>query len=261
LNPDNINPGLERRMKIVVLGGTGRIGARVVALQAERGHEAVAASRSTGVDAVAGTGLDAAFAGADVVVDATESSAWDEAGVIEFFTTATGNVLAAEERAGVGHHVALSIVGIDRNPEARGYLAGKVVQERLIGESAVPSTIVRATQFFEFLPQIADASTVDGEVRIGTALMQPVAAEAVARALADAAEAQTAGAVEIAGPERAPLAEFLRRDLSDRGDARAVVVDPAAGYFGRVVGETSLVPARDDAVIDAVGYEEWRAAS
>lgn len=246
-------------MKIVVLGGTGRIGARVVALLAERGHEVVAASRSTGVDAMAGTGLDEAFAGADVVVDATESSAWDEAGVIAFFTAATGNVLAAEERAGVGHHVALSIVGIDRNPDARGYLAGKVAQERLVAASAVPSTIVRATQFFEFLPQIADASTVDGEVRVGTALLQPVAAEAVARALADAAEAAPGGAVDVAGPERAPLADFLRRDLAARGDARSVVVDPAAGYFGRVVGETSLVPA-GDALIDGVGYEEWLAA-
>jgi uncharacterized protein YbjT (DUF2867 family) len=244
-------------MKIVVLGGTGRIGARVVALLAERGHEAVAASRSTGVDAVAGTGLDAAFAGADVVVDATESSAWDEQGVIAFFTTATGNVLAAEERAGVGHHVALSIVGIDRDPQARGYLAGKVVQERLISESGVPWTIVRATQFFEFLPQIADASTVDGEVRVGAALLQPVAADAVARALAHAAEARAGGAVDVAGPERAPLGEFLRRDLAARGDARTVVVDPAAGYFGRVVAETSLVPVRDDAVIDGVTYDEW----
>ncbi|GAA5196283.1 SDR family oxidoreductase [Microbacterium jejuense] len=246
-------------MKIVVLGGTGRIGARVVALLTERGHEAVAASRSTGVDAVAGTGLDEAFAGADAVVDATESSAWDEQGVIDFFTAATGNVLAAEARAGVAHHVALSIVGIDRNPEARGYLAGKVVQERLVAESPVPSTIVRATQFFEFLPQIADASTVDGEVRIGTALMQPVAAEAVARALADAAEAPAGGAVDVAGPERAPLGDFLRRDLAARGDARSLVVDPAAGYFGRVVGETSLVPV-GDAAIDDVTYEEWLAA-
>ncbi|MBD3942146.1 NAD(P)H-binding protein [Microbacterium sp. NEAU-LLC] len=243
-------------MKIVVLGGTGRIGARVAALLTERGHEVVAASRSTGVDAVAGTGLDDAFAGADVVVDATESSAWDEAGVIEFFTTATGNVLAAEQRAGVAHHVALSIVGIDRNPEARGYLAGKVVQERLVTGSPVPSTIVRATQFFEFLPQIADASTVDGAVRVGTALLQPVAADAVALALADAAEAPVGGAVDVAGPERAPLAEFLRRDLAVRGDARRVVVDPAAGYFGRVVGETSLVPA-GEATVDTVTYKEW----
>ncbi|WP_243075417.1 SDR family oxidoreductase [Microbacterium sp. SS28] len=246
-------------MKIVVLGGTGRIGARVVAELVERGHEVIAASRSTGVDALAGAGLDKAFAGADAVVDATESSAWDEAGVIEFFTAATRNVLAAEERAAVAHHVALSIVGIDRNPDASGYLAGKVAQERLIAESAVPSTIVRATQFFEFLAQIADASTVDGEVRVGTALLQPVAAQAVARALADAAETAPGRAFDVAGPERAPLADFLGRDLAARGDARPVVVDPAAGYFGRVVGETSLVPA-GDAVIDQLAFEEWSAA-
>ncbi|MEU1971525.1 SDR family oxidoreductase [Microbacterium sp. NPDC019599] len=246
-------------MKIVVLGGTGLIGAQVVARLREGGHEAIAASPSTGVDSIAGTGLDEAFAGADAVVDVTNAPAFDEAAVVSFFTTATGNVLAAEKRAGVGHHVALSIVGVDRDPDAKGYQAGKVAQERLIKEGGVPFTIVRATQFFEFLAGIADASTVDGVVRVAPAPMQPIASAAVARAVADAAVAAPAGAIEVAGPERAPIGEVVSRVLHAAGDERRVVEDDTVGYFGREVGKASLVPV-GEAIIDELTLDEWLAA-
>lgn len=245
-------------MKIVVLGGTGLIGSQVVALLRERGHDAIAASPSTGVDSVAGTGLDEAFAGADAVVDVTNAPAFDEAAVVSFFTTATGNVLAAEKRAGVGHHVALSIVGVDRDPAASGYMAGKVVQERLIHEGGVPFTIVRATQFFEFLAGVADASTVDGVVRVAPSAMQPVSSAAVARAVADAATTEPRGAVEVAGPERAPIAGFVSRILAAAGDPREIVEDATVGYFGRDVDDTSLVPV-GQAVIDPETLDEWLA--
>ncbi|MCC2031710.1 SDR family oxidoreductase [Microbacterium allomyrinae] len=246
-------------MKIVVLGGTGLIGAQVVSQLRDRGHEAIAASPSTGVDSVTGAGLDAALAGADVVVDVTNAPAFDEAAVIAFFSAATANVLAAEKRAGVGHHVALSIVGVDRDPDSPGYLAGKVVQERLIHEGGVPFTIVRATQFFEFLASIADASTVAGEVRLAPATMQPVAAAAVARAVADAAVAPAAGVVEVAGPERASIPSLVGRVLVAAGDSRPIVVDESMGYFGRDVDQTSLVPV-GEAIIDSVTLEEWLVA-
>ncbi|MDW4572138.1 NAD(P)H-binding protein [Microbacterium sp. M3] len=246
-------------MKIVVLGGTGNIGAQVVALLRERGHEVVAASPSTGVDGVTGVGLDEAFAGADAVVDTTNPRDFSEEAAVAFFATATTHVLDAEKKAGVGHHVALSVVGVDRDPGARGYLAGKVAQERLIAGGGVPATIVRATQFFEFLRDIADGSTVDGEVRVAPTLLQPVAAAAVARVVAEVAVAPAAGSVEVAGPERAPLGEFLRRVLDADGDALPVRVDATAGYFGRAVDETSLVPV-GEARIDPLTLEEWLAA-
>ena len=246
-------------MKIVVLGGNGLIGRQVVALLRERGHDALAASRSTGVDAVSGEGLDDALAGADALVDVTDSPAFDEASVLSFFSSTTSNALAAEARAGVGHHVALSIVGVDRDPDARGYLAGKVVQERLIRQSGVPFTIVRATQFYEFLSWIADASTVDGEVRVAPTALQPIAAAAVARIVTDAVTSAPAGAFDVAGPERAPLADFVRRVVAASGLPRSVVEDSAVGYFGRDVDGTSLVPV-GEAHLDAETYEEWLAA-
>lgn len=246
-------------MKIVVLGGTGLIGAQVVERLRSGGHEAVAASPSTGVDAVTGAGLDEAFAGADAVVDATNPRDFGEQAVIDFFAGSTRNALAAEQRAGVGHHVALSIVGVDRDPAARGYLAGKVAQERLIEEGGVPYTIVRATQFFEFLTAIADGSEVDGVVRVAPVAMQPVAAAAVAKLLADAATAAPTPVVEIAGPERAPIADLVGRVLSSRGDARPVVSDAAVGYFGREVGETSLVPVAAGTIVDPLTLGEWLA--
>ena len=246
-------------VKVVVLGGTGLIGSEVVALLRERGHEAIAASPSTGVDAAAGVGLDEAFVGADVVVDVTNSRDFSEAAVIDFFTRGTNNALAAEQRAGVGHHVILSIVGVDRDAEAKGYLAGKVAQERLVAAGTVPFTIVRATQFFEFLSGILESSTVDGQVRVAPVLLQPVAAEAVSRLIADAALAPASGVIELAGPERAPLAEFLERVLADADVPLPVIVDDSVGYFGRAVEQTSLVPV-GDAVIDPLTFDRWKAA-
>ena len=246
-------------MRIVVLGGTGLVGSLVVERLRAEGHEAVVASPSTGVDAASGAGLDGAFAGADAVVDATGPREFGEQAVVEFFASSTRNALAAEQRAGVSHHVALSIVGVDRDPGARGYMAGKVAQERLIQEGAVPYTIVRATQFFEFLESIADASTVDGVVRVAPVAMQPVAVAAVARVLVDAATAGPTPVVEVAGPERAPIADLVGRLLAARGDARPVVSDAEVGYFGREVGETSLVPVAPGTVLDPLTLDEWLA--
>ncbi|MHC2999872.1 SDR family oxidoreductase [Microbacterium sp. HJ5] len=244
-------------MRIVVLGGTGLIGSLVVERLRTEGHEAIVASPSTGVDAAAGTGLNEALAGADALVDVTNPRDFGERASVDFFTASARNLLAAEERAGVRHHVVLSIVGVDRDPGARGYLAGKVAQERLVQAGTVPYTIVRATQFFEFLADIADGSTVDGVVRVAPVALQPVAASAVAKVVTDAALATAAGVVEVAGPDREPLAAFLGRLLAARGDAREIVEDPAAtGYFGRTVVETSLVPV-GEAIFDPVTLEEW----
>jgi uncharacterized protein YbjT (DUF2867 family) len=245
-------------MKVLVLGGTGLVGRQVVDLLEGRGHEAVPASPSTGVDAVTGAGLDEALAGVDAVVDVTNAPAWEQDAVVAFFTASTRNVLDAAKRAGAGHHVALSIVGVDRFP-ARGYMAGKIAQEKLIRDSGMPHTIVRATQFFEFLTPIADAGTTDGVARLTHHLMQPVAASDVARAVADAALAPAADAVvEIAGPERASLDELVARVLAARGDGRRVVADPEADYFGLAVDDTSLVPLRAARIGD-VTLEEWLA--
>lgn len=245
-------------MRVVVLGGTGHIGALAVKLLRAEGLDAIAASPSTGVNAATGEGLDAALVGADAVVDTTNPVSFDEESSVAFFTDATRRTLGAMQRAGARHHVTLSIVGVDRDPHARGYLAGKVAQEREILDGPVPHTIVRATQFFEFLPDIADGSEVDGVVRVAPVLMQPVAAAAVARAVADAATAEPAGVIEIAGPERAPIAALVRRLFAARGDAREVVEDPSVGYFGREVVETSLVPV-GDAVIDPTTLDDWLA--
>jgi uncharacterized protein YbjT (DUF2867 family) len=213
----------------------------VVRLLRAHGDVVVVASRSTGVDAVQNGGLESAFHGADVVVDVTNAAIYNEAEVVDYFTSVTQNVAAAEQRAGVGHHVALGIVGMDRIA-ASGYLAGKAAQERALAGSGIPSTIVRATQFFEFLPNILDALTVDGVVRAPATAFQPVAVLDVARAVADAA---IAGAgteiVEIAGPERTPMVEFLRRAVPG-GASRPVVEDADARYFGVDVGADALVP-------------------
>jgi uncharacterized protein YbjT (DUF2867 family) len=245
-------------MKVLVLGGTGLVGRQVVGLLGGRGHEAVAASPSTGVDAVTGSGLDEALVGVDAVVDVTNAPAFDEDVVVAFFTASTRNVLDAAKRAGVQHHVALSIVGVDRLP-ARGYMAGKIAQERLIRDSGMPHTVVRATQFFEFLIPIADAGTTGGVARLTTHLMQPVAAADVARVVAEAVTAPAAdGVVEVAGPERARTDELVARVLAARGDGRRVVADPDAGYFGLTVDDTSLVPL-GRAHIGEITLGEWLA--
>lgn len=243
-------------MKIVVFGGTGLIGKQVVERLSSQGHEAIAASPSTGVDSVTGQGLDEAMAGADVVVDLTNTADFDEKVVARFFSASSRNLLAAEKKAGVGHHVALSVVGTDRIG-AVGYFAGKTAQENAIREGGVPYTILRATQFFEFLPAIAEAGTRDGSVYVTSHLMQPMAAADVARIVAETAvSAAINGVLEMAGPERAGINEFVSRVLAAHNDPRPVVIDTEAGYFGMPIEETSIVPLGETRVGD-ISLKEW----
>jgi len=246
-------------MKVVVIGGTGQVGAQVVALLRERGHEAVPAAPSLGVNAVTGEGLADVLTGADVVVDVTNSPSFAPADVLEFFTTSTTHMLLAEQQAGVGHHVALSIVGADRAPES-GYLRAKVAQERLIAESAVPYTIVRATQFFEFLLTIADSATQDGVARVSTGAIQPIAARDVAAALAEVAvSVPVNGVLEVAGPQRYRMDELLRGVLAEAGDTREVVSDPGARYFGTLLDDATIVPLGADATLAPTSLAQWQA--
>lgn len=246
-------------MKIVVIGGTGLIGSKVVSLLAERGHEAIAASPNSGVNTITGEGVAEALQGADVVVDVSNSPSFADDDVLAFFTTSTANLLAAEREAGVKHHVALSIVGSDRLPDS-GYLRAKVAQERLIAESGQPYTIVRATQFFEFVLPIADAATVDGTARVSTGLMQPMAAADVSAAVARVAQAEPAdGIVEIGGPEKIAMDELVGRGLAANGDPRPVVGDPEAPYFGTKLAGDELTPG-PEAQLSSTTYAEWLAA-
>ncbi|MEV6342277.1 SDR family oxidoreductase [Actinoplanes sp. NPDC051851] len=243
-------------MKIVVIGGTGLIGSRLIALLRERGHEAVAASPATGVDTLTGAGLAEVLTGARVVVDVSNSPSFADADVLAFFQTSGHNLLAAERAAGVAHHVALSVVGADRAPES-GYLRAKVAQEELIRESGVPFTILRATQFFEFLGAIAGAGTVDGVVRVPSGPMQPVAADDVAATLAELAPGEPAGGiVELGGPDACPLDDLLRRYLAATGDDRPVVGDPAARYFGTAIGPDTLITGAG-ARIGGITLTDW----
>jgi uncharacterized protein YbjT (DUF2867 family) len=243
-------------MKVVVIGGTGQIGRKLIKLLAAQGHEAVAASPSTGVDAVTGEGLAGALTGAQVVVDVTNARGWGEDEVLNFFRTSSRNLAEAEKAAGVRHHIALTIVGADRNPGS-GYLRAKVAQEEVVVASGVPYTIVRATQFYEFLETIANAATVDGTVHAPVGQFQPVAADDVAATLADVAVGEPADAiVDLAGPERLSLGDYLRRFLDATYDARKVVDDPAATYFGALLSEKSLVPL-GEARIGATTFPEW----
>jgi uncharacterized protein YbjT (DUF2867 family) len=242
-------------MKIVVIGGTGLIGSKLVALLRQRGQEVLAASPNSGVNTLTGEGLPEALAGAQVVVDLANSPSFEDAAVMKFFQTSGRNLLAAETRAGVRYHVALSIVGTDRSDN--GYFRAKVAQEKLIESSGIPYTIVRSTQFLEFLGAIA-ASSADGNVvRISPGLFQPIAADDVAAFVADAALAVPRnGIVEIAGPEQAPFNEFVARYLKTVGDPREVVSDPEARYFGGRVEERSLVPL-GDARLGRIALDEW----
>jgi uncharacterized protein YbjT (DUF2867 family) len=229
-------------MKIVVIGGTGLIGSKLVTLLKRTGHEAVAAAPNTGVDTVTGKGLVEALDGAAVVVDVSNSPSFGEAAAMEFFRTAGRNITAAETKAGVRHHVALSVVGTDRL-QASGYFRAKRAQEIHIRESPIPYTLVHATQFFEFLRTIADFSTVDGKVRLPPVRFQPMAAQDVAGAIAEVATGEPLnGLVEIAGPRIFALDEPVRDVLARDGDARPVIADPAAPYFGVAVEERTLVP-------------------
>lgn len=243
-------------MKIVVIGGTGLIGSKLVANLGEQGHEAVAASPNTGVNTLTGEGLADVLTGASVVIDVANSPSFEDAAVLEFFETSTGNLLAAEEKAGVGHHVGLSIVGTER-PPVRGYFRAKNVQENLITESPVPYSIVHATQFFEFTRGIADDATDGNTVRMAPVLYQPMAGDDVAAQVGKVAVAAPLnGRVEIAGPEQFRMDEFFRDALAFWNDPREVVTDPHAHYFGAEVEERSLVPL-GDAVLGSIRYSEW----
>ena len=229
-------------MKIVVLGGSGLIGRKVVKILTDHGHEAVAASPKSGVDATTGKGLSAALAGARVVVDVCNSPSFEAAAALAFFESAGRNLARAEAEAGVTHHVALSVVGTDRLQES-GYFRAKLAQEKLIEQAGIPYTIVRATQFYEFIGAIADSGVVDERVRVSTASFQPIAADDVAQAIADAALGSPLnGTIEIAGPERLPMNVLITRYLEFKKDPRKVVADPAAGYFGARLEDGSLVP-------------------
>ena len=243
-------------MKIVVIGGSGLIGRKLVPILRELGHDAVPASPSSGVNTLTGEGLTKALAGAGVVVDVANSPSFADADVLKFFETSTRNLLAAESAAGVGHHVALSVVGADRLPDS-GYMRAKVAQERLIVAGKVPYTIVRATQFFEFLGGIAGPRSDGDTVRLPTAPMQPLAADDVAAALAKVVVgAPVNGIVELAGPEALPIAEFVRQFLAATGDDRTVVADPQARYFGAALDDRGLNPG-DNPRIGATRFKEW----
>ncbi len=243
-------------MKIVVLGGTGLIGSKTVAILRQGGHEVVVGSPKSGVNSLTGEGLKEAMAGAQVVVDLTNSPSFEDKAVLEFFETSGRNVFAAETATGVRHHVALSIVGTDRSPDI-GYFRAKVAQEKLIEASGIPYTIIRATQFMEFLGGIADSSMDGNVVRLSPGPFQPIAADDVAAAVADAAVAEPRrGIIEIAGPDRAPFNEIVARYLKAVGDPRQVVSDPEARYFGGRVEEHTLVPL-GEVRLGRIGLEEW----
>ena len=245
-------------MKIVVIGGTGLIGSKLVTRLREHGHEAVAASPDTGVNTLTGEGLAEMLKGASVVVDVSNSPSFEDAAVLSFFETSTRNLLTQEAAAGVSHHVALSVVGADRvAARGSGYMRAKMAQERLIRESGIPYSIVHATQFFEFVKRIADEATVGTTVRVPPVLFQPLAAEDVARAVGKVAVGKPLnGMVEVAGPERARFDEFIRRSLDARNDPRNVVADPQASYFGAQLDETALVPG-DGAQLGETRFDDW----
>ena len=243
-------------MKIVVIGGTGLIGSKTIPILRQRGHDAVAASPNTGVNTITGEGLAQALAGAQVVVDLANAPSWEDKAVLEFFETSGRNLLTADAAAGVRHHVALSIVGTDRTPD-NGYFRAKVAQEKVIESSRIPYTIIRSTQFMEFLGGIAASSTNGNMVRLSPGLFQPIAADDVAAIVADVAlAAPRNGIVEIAGPERAPFNEIIARYLKAVGDPREVVSDPEAKSFGGRVEERSLVPL-GEARLGRIGLDEW----
>ena len=246
-------------MKIVVIGGTGLIGAKAVALLREKGHETVAASPSKGVSTITGEGLQEVLKDADIVIDVTNPPSHDADAIMAFFRDSTRNLTKAEAAAGVRHHVALSIVGVDR-VEGNAYYRAKVAQEKAIAASGVPYSIVRATQFYEFLGVIADANTVDGKANLSPHQFQPIAADDVTALLVDAAlAAPLNGSIDMAGPVRAPMAQIIGAYLKARDDSRAIVVDPAATYFGGVISEDSLVPT-GEARRGNIALEDWLAS-
>ena len=251
-------------MKIVVIGGSGLIGSKLVARLREQGHEAVAASPASGVNTLTGEGLAEVLKGARVVVDVSNSPSFEEEAATAFFKTSARNLLTSEAAAGVGHHVALSVVGTERLAEGDGiggYFRAKLAQEKLVKESPIPYSIVRATQFFEFVKSIADACADGDKVRVPHALIQPMAADDVAGAVGRAAVALPLnGTVEVAGPEQFHFDELVRRDLGARNDPREVVTDPRARYFGAELSELTLVPG-EDAQPGETRFEDWLSRS
>jgi uncharacterized protein YbjT (DUF2867 family) len=246
-------------MKIVVIGGTGRVGSNVIRRLAAQGHEAVAASPNTGVDTVSGDGLAEALAGADVVVDVSNAPVWEDDAVRDFFVTSTRNQLAAERAAGVGHHVAVTIVGANLLPDS-GYLRAKVAQEAEIESGDVPYTILRCTQFLEFLPQIVEAGAEEGGVRLSTGRMQLVAIDDVAATVAELAVSPPVnGRVELGGPEVLGIDAWARRLFAATGDGRQVIADPHARYFGTELGGGELTPG-EGARIGTIDFDTWFSA-
>ena len=243
-------------MKIVVIGGTGLIGSKSIAKLSALGHEAVAAAPNTGVNTLTGEGLAEVLKGAQVVVDVSNSPSFEDVAVMNFFQTSTRNLLSYEAAAGVGHHVALSVVGTERLPES-GYLRAKVAQEKLIKEGSIPYSIIHATQFFEFVNRIADEATTGNTVRLPPVLFQPMAAEDVAAAVCTVATGSPLnGIVEIGGPEQFRFDELIRKALRAHNDPREVIADPRARYFGTELSERSLVPG-DGAKLGETRFEDW----
>lgn len=240
--------------KIIVIGGSGNIGSRVVEKLRAHGHDVVAASRQNGIDAYTGIGLAEILAGADVVVDTTQAPSFDAEVVRDYFTTSTAHLLAAEKAAGVGHHVALTIVGTDR-PQDITYFHGKAAQEALIRESGIPFTLVHATQFFDFAAALAIGAEGD-EIRVSDAMIQPIAADDVATGIARAAVGSPGGDIEIAGPEAFPIADFVQDWLVTNGDDRTVVASADGTYFGAVIPERALLPVEGAQIFSAT-YAEW----
>ena len=244
-------------MKIVILGGTGLIGSKVVNLLRADGHEVVAASPSQGINSITGEGLTEALTGAQSVVDLTNSPSFEDKAVLEFFETSTRNVLAAEAKTGVGHHVAVSIVGTDQLP-ASGYMRAKVAQEKLIKASPIPYTILRSTQFFEFVGRIADGATTGQSVRLPSALFQPIFSDDLAANVAKIAAAKPLnGTLEIAGPDALPFDELVRQYLEAKHDPRTVVTDEQAHYFGTPLEKRSLVPDEKNALLGSCHFADW----
>jgi uncharacterized protein YbjT (DUF2867 family) len=243
-------------MKIVVIGGSGLIGSKLVTRLRERGHETLAASPASGVNTLTGQGLAAALENASVVTDVSNAPSFEDAAVLEFFETSTRNLLAAESAAGVGHHVALSVVGTERLPDS-GYFRAKIAQEKLIEDSPIPYSIVHATQFFEFINRIADTATNGNTVRLAHVLIQPMAAEDVASAVADVTVGPPVnGIIEVAGPQQFHLDELIRNTLRERHDPREVITDPHAPYYGAELHERTLVPAAD-ARLTETSFDHW----
>ena len=244
-------------MKIVVIGGSGLIGKKVVKRLLDKGHEVIAASPSSGVNAVTGEGLAEAMKGADVVVDVANSPSFEDREVLEFFEKSGKNLMKAEKEEGVNHHVALSVVGTDKLGES-GYFRAKMMQEKLIRESGIPYSIVRATQFLEFLGAIAESGADGNRIKLSSAYLQPIASDDVARLIVDVVlKPPVNGIVEIAGPEKMSMAQMVAKYLKAKGDTREVISDNKTGYFGTAIKEDTLIPEMPSPLLGSIKLDEW----